>query len=455
MDTLGLILALATLITLAFRGVNIIIAALAASTIVAVTNELTLTATFTEYFPFGPLGAFTFMGRFFLLFLTGATFGTLMANSLAVTSIAEALSKTLGEQRTLLVIVLAAALMTYGGVVAFVVIFVIYPLGLQLIERARLPRRLLLASMSLGAGTFTMTALPGTPSIHNVIPSVALGTDLYAGAALGLLAAAIMLGLGSWYLLREQRKLSNWQPPADHYTLDNVEKTDRKLPDWRLSLVPMAVVLITILAPKLIAGHPSYYSQGSFLAAIVDLSHSEPILWPSLALALGSIVIFAAFPAIRGDYMANVGRGANNSIMPIVNTSVVIGFGGVVTQTTGFQEFANLMVNLDLPPKVSAALSVNVLSGIVGSASGGLQIFMQSLAERYLALGIPPDVLHRIATVASGCIDSLPHSGGVVASLSIMRVTHKEGYKDLAMVTVVIPIIATAVMIGASTIMSS
>lgn len=452
MDTIGLILALAILITLALRGVNIIIAALAASTIVAVTNNLTLTGTFTEYFPFGPLGAFTFMGRFFLLFLTGAVFGTLMANSLAVSSIADTLSRALGEQRALLIIVFAAALMTYGGVVAFVVIFVIYPLGLQLIERARLPRRLLLASMSLGAGTFTMTALPGTPSIHNVIPSVALGTDLYAGATLGLLAAAIMLGLGSWYLLREQRSLSGWQPPADHYTLDNVEKTGQMLPDWRLSLIPMAVVLVTILAPKLITDDSSSFSQGSLLVAIREFSQSEPILWPSLALALGSIVIFVAFPSIRENYMANVGRGANNSIMPIVNTSVVIGFGGVVTQTTGFQEFANLMVNLDLPPKVSAALSVNVLSGIVGSASGGLQIFMQSLAEQYLALGIPPDVLHRIATVASGCIDSLPHSGGVVASLSIMRVTYKEGYKDLAMVTVVIPIIATALMIGASTI---
>ena len=451
-DAFGLMLALVTLIVLALRGVNIVIAALVASLMVAVTNDLSLPLTLKEHFSFGPLGAFTFMGRFFLLFLTGAIFGTLMAKSFAVTSIAEALSSALGEKRALIIIVLAAAVMTYGGIVAFVVIFVVYPLGLQLIERAQLPRRLLLAAMSLGAGTFTMTALPGTPSIHNVIPSVALGTDLYAGALLGVFASAIMLGLGVWYLSREQAKLAEWQPPPDHYLLDNVEKTDVDLPDWRVSLVPMVVVLLTILLPKLIGKATSEAASTSLLSSFFLEARSEPVLWPSLALALGCVVTFLLFPAVRREFVYNIGLGANNAIMPIVNTSVVIGFGGVVTQTTGFQEFAHFMPNLDLPPTISAALSVNVLSGIVGSASGGLQIFMQTLADNYLALGIAPERLHRIATVASGCIDSLPHSGGVVAALSIMRVTYREGYKDVAMVTVVIPIIATVFMIGASMI---
>ncbi len=451
MEAFGLAIALTVLIILAFRGVNIIIASLISSFMVAVTNDLSLPVTFKEYFAFGPpLGAFTFMGRFFLLFLTGAMFGTLMAKSYAVTSIARALGRALGPNQALLIVAFSAAILTYGGVVAFVVVFVIYPLGLQLIQNARLPRRLLVAAMCLGSGTFTMTALPGTPSIHNVIPAVALNTDLYAGALLGILASVIMLVLGVWYLLREQAKLADWEPPADHYLLDSVEATSEELPDWRIAMIPMIIVILTIALPKIIGQFVPDDAQVSAFTRLLLVARAEPVIWPSFALVIGCITVFILFPVIRKDFMEHLGLGANNSIMPLINTAAVIGFGGVVTQTTGFHDFANFMPSLDLPPNVSAALSVNVISGIIGSSSGGLQIFMQTLAEQYLAQGIPPEILHRISAIACGCIDSLPHSGGVVALLTIMRVTHREGYKDLAMVTVAIPIIATIFTVGIS-----
>jgi H+/gluconate symporter-like permease len=110
------------------------------------------------------------------------------------------------------------------------------------------------------------------------------------------------------------------------------------------------------------------------------------------------------------------------------------------------------MLNSGLPPKLSAFASISLVSAITGSASGGLQIFMATMAESYLALGIPADELHRIVAMASGGFDSLPHCGAVVAMLTITQLTHKQAYKDVGVITVIIPVIATLSVMALSTI---
>jgi H+/gluconate symporter-like permease len=144
------------------------------------------------------------------------------------------------------------------------------------------------------------------------------------------------------------------------------------------------------------------------------------------------------------------GEGTNDAIMPLLNTAAVIGFGGIVVQTIGFQDFSSAMLNSGLPPKLSAFASVSVVSAITGSASGGLQIFMSTMAQPYLDMGIPVDELHRLMAMASGGFDSLPHCGAVVAMLTITQLTHKQAYKDVGVITVVIPVFATLVSLGVS-----
>ena len=244
MGIAGLLFALATLIFLALRGVNIIIAALLSSVIVLVTNDLNIAEGLTQSFAFGKLGAFSFFGRFFLLFLAGAIFGRLMTTSGAAESIAHVLAEKLGAHRSLWIIVLATALLTYGGVLVFVVIFSIYSFGVQLIERAHIPKRLMVGAVALGAGTFTLTAMPGTPSLNNVIAASALGTDLYAAPLLGIVGSVLMFGFGMWYLEKERARV------ADPDLADKVIEHDDSLPHWALSLVPMAIVLLTIAFPK-------------------------------------------------------------------------------------------------------------------------------------------------------------------------------------------------------------
>jgi H+/gluconate symporter-like permease len=442
----GLLVGLALLIFLALRGVNIFIAALLCALVVALSNGLQAPKALLEYFPFGPLGAFTFAGKFFVLFLCGAIFGKVMAASQAASSIAQAITRSLGISRTLWVTMLVCALLTYGGVVVFVVIFTMYPLGITLMREANLPKRLFCAATALGAGTFTMTAMPGTPSIHNVIAASALGTDLFAGAWIGVAASVLMVALGMAYVQREWRlareRGEGFEANAQDLRMEQLASAPGSGPHWGLAVVPILVVLGIIMLPRLLLLSGAIVPGQGLLGPLLGFSQQQPILWPSLALVVATGVAVMLFAGLRRNTLVLLGQGADDAIMPLLNTAAVIGFGGVVTQTPGFVQFSQWILTIDLPPLLSIFASVSVVSGIVGSSSGGLQIFMQTLAPKYLEMGVEPEVLHRIANIASGGFDSLPHCGAVIAMLMIMGLSHKQAYKDLFIVTVLVPVIA-------------
>lgn len=445
-SNLGLLASVALLITLALRGIDIIFASLVCATLVIVTNQLPLAATLSQSFALGPLGAFSFAGKFFLLFAAGAIFGRVMGDSGAAASVALALVERLGAHRVLVITVAACALLTYGGVVVFVVIFAMYPLGLQLLQEANIPKRLFCAALALGAGTFTLTALPGTPSIHNVISSVALGTDLFAAPLLGLIGGLAMLAMGLLYLERQRLHAAAANEGFIPGPRDQLIANDAAdLPSWGLAVAPLVLVLGGILVPRLL--------QDAELGPVTELiafANAQPIIWPSMALIVGAIIATLIFPRVRGQGMRTMGLGTADSIMPLISTAAVIGFGGVVTQTSGFQGFVALATHNEWPPLLSIFGSVSVISAITGSASGGLQIFMQTLAAAYLEAGVEPEVLHRIATMAAGGFDSLPHCGAVVAMLTITQLTHREAYRDVGVITVVIPVIATLLVMAAA-----
>jgi len=457
MEYVGLLGSVALLIWLALRGVNIVFAAMLCSLLVIVTSGLPLAAGLTEYFSFGPLGAFTFAGRFFLLFAAGAMFGRVMGDSHAAAAIALALVRKLGAHRALWITVLACALLTYGGVVVFVVIFAMYPLGLKLLQEANIPKRLFCAALALGAGTFTLTALPGTPSIHNVIASVALGTNLFAGFWLGLAGGVIMFGLGMWYLERQrllaaQRGEGFVAGPRDRIT--EVDEAD--YPNWPMACLPLALVLLTIILPRIISLSltPEMLAAETLPMQLLRFANSQPLVWPSIALFCGTLLGVLLFPVVRRNALHVVGAGTQDSIIPLINTAAVIGFGGVVTQTAVFGQFTQVVLESDLPPLLSMFFSVSLVSAITGSASGGLQIFMQTMAPAYLEMGIEPETLHRMATMASGGFDSLPHCGAVVAMLTITQLSHREAYRDVGIITVVIPVASILLLMGVLALMN-
>jgi H+/gluconate symporter-like permease len=443
---LGVLAALALLIVLALRGVHVFIASVLSAALAAAANGLPLADAFSGGFAHALAG---FVEQFFLLFLSGAVFGRVMGDGRAAASIALALARRLGASRLLWVAMLASALLTYGGVNVFVVAFTLYPLGLALMRESNLPKPLFLGAFMLGAGTFTMTALPGTPSIHNGIAAAKLGTPLTAGWGLGLAASAVMASVGMAYLERARRRaLARGEGfvPAPTDVLPEGAAAEADAPPWPLAALPMALVLVLILGPQwLRLLLPEDAGSDGRLAAAIRFANARALPWTCLALAAGSVAGLALFRPWLPGLWTTLSRGAEGAALPLLNTAAVIGFGGVVRGTPIFAKFSQLLLESGLDPIVSLVVAVNVFAGIVGSASGGLGIFMDAMAQRYLDLGVPRETLHRLATIASGGLDSLPHCGAVITTFTIMGLKHREGYPITFVVTVLVPLLALAV----------
>jgi len=445
MGVLGVFAGVALLIVLALRGVNVIVASLVCASVVAVTNGANLADALLGSYSSATFG---FAQAFFLVFVAGAVFGRMMSESHAAASIAYALSHGLGPERTLVIGTLVCALLTYGGVNVFIVIFTVYPIGLGLMQRSNTPKRLFMAATSLGAGTFTMTALPGSPSLHNIIMAEALGTPLTAAPIIGLIGSVIMLVLGLAYLEWQRKRAI---AAGDGFVVaptDVVpdEPDPEALPHWAVASVPMAIVLLTIITPMILFRLAPPVSEEGFYAGLIEMAIKTPIVWTILALSLGTLSGFILFWGRVKHVFGIMGRGAESAVLPLLNTAVIIGFGGVVTATTAFQKFATIMLESGINPVVSSVLSINLISGIVGSSSGGLRIFTNSLAPSYLELGVDPAILHRLVAIGAGGLDSLPHCGAIITTLTIMGLSHKEAYKDTAIVTILVPLIAVVIL---------
>lgn len=448
----GVLLALVVLILLALRGVNVFVASLVSAFIVAITNGLSPATALAENYTSAMMTDFA--KRFLLVFLAGAVFGRVMGESRAAASVSIALSRWLGSQRMLLIAVLVGAVLTYGGVSVFVVIFTVYPLALGWMQETRVPKRLFNAAFALGAGTFTMTALPGSPSIHNIIAAKSLGTPLTAGAGVGLIGSLIMFSLGMLYLEWERRRAQangEFFKPAPTDVLPEASPDPSTMPHWFSSCVPLIVVVACITIPSFIARGKTAGAAAEpegIVASILTFAAQKPDLYASAIMVLGTVLALILFRKYIVRPLSILSRGAESAILPLMNTGAVVGFGGVVKATPVFTAFAGALVDSGMHPLVSAAIAINVIAGIVGSASGGLGIFMQTLAPKYLEMGVDPGLLHRVVTIGSGGLDSLPHCGAVITSLTIMGLTHREAYKDVAVITVVIPLIALIAVVA-------
>lgn len=418
----GIILGLIVLMVLAFMGWSIIWVAPIAAGIVALTGGLDLLDAYTNTYMSGFVG---FAQKWFPVFMLSAIFGKLMDDTGMAKSIAVNLSNLIGKKRALLAVFLSCAVLTYGGISLFVVVFAIYPLALSLFREADISRKIMPATIALGAFTFTMTALPGTPQIQNLIPIPYFQTDAMAAPIMGIVAAVIMGVGGYFYLLWRQKQLTaqgeGFVEPNDKQVFDQNEK----LPNVWLSLLPLITVILTL---------------NLFKWSIV------------VAILVGNLLILVLNLSKVKGFIKAINTGAGGSITAIINTSAAVGFGTVVQSVPGFSQITELLMKIPGNPLVSEAVAVNLLAGATGSASGGMGIALEALGAKYyelaLSSGIAPEAFHRIASLSSGGLDVLPHNGAVLTVLTITGMTHKDSYKDIAVVAIIIPIIATVAAIA-------
>ncbi|MDP3341545.1 GntP family permease [Frigidibacter sp.] len=439
-----IILALALLIVGAWRGISVLVLAPALALLAALASGMPVLASYTQVFMTAAGG---FVVAFFPLFLLGAMFGKVMEASGAAARLASAIASVLGPQNAILAVVIACAVLTYGGVSLFVVAFAAWPLARALFAQTGLPARLIPATIALGAFTFTMTALPGTPSIQNAIPMATFGTTPFAAPGLGLIAAAVMLGLGMLWLQMRVRLLVGDAPPEQ----PELPPRDRPLPLW-VTLVPiLSVAVVTLVMGSLVlpALDTTYLSLPAYGAT--DLARVKG-LW-SVITALGLALALALILSRPPRMMLVLNEGAESSLLPLFNTASLVGFGAVIATLPGFEALRISLEGLSGGNVlISAALSSGALAGITGSASGGMSIALDvlgpSLVAGAAAQGVDPSLLHRVIAVATGGLDTLPHNGAVITLLGICGMTHRQAYGDIFVVAVLVPILACAVIIG-------
>jgi H+/gluconate symporter-like permease len=478
---LGILAGLGVLVWLAYRGWSVLLLAPICALIAASMSGEPLLASWTQTFM---SNAASFVAQFFPIFLLGALFGKLMEASGSVEVIAAWLVGRLGERRAILAIVLAGAFVTYGGVSLFVAFFVLAPMSHVLFRAANIPHRLMPAAIALGTSTFTMSAMPGTPAIQNAIPMPFFGTNPFAAPGLGLIASAIMLGLGLWWLHLAERRARR---AGEGYSYEGVAQSSAAVaddivreratvarefdpseitrgghtaasPPIAIAALPLFVVIAVNLVmsfavlPRLDAGFLNEARWGS-----TSLTAVSGVWSVIVALTAANLVLMAINSRRLPKLRETVGAGVNAAALPILSVASLVGFGAVVAALPAFEAVKDWVLGIEGGPLVSLAFATNILAALTGSASGGLTIALDAFAPTYMQIahqtGLDPALMHRVAVIGAGTLDSLPHNGAVVTLLAVCGTTHRDGYFHIVMTAIVTALIAlVAVIVLGSTV---
>lgn len=483
-DIIAILIALGLLMYLAFRGFTLILLGPAAALLaVTLTGSLPVLASYTQIF-MGNAGSFII--AFFPLFMLGAIFGRLMDDTGSAKSIARTVSAWLGPQRAILSVAICCAVLTYGGVSAFVVAFAVFPLAAALFRSADIPKRLIPGAIALGAFSFTMTALPGTPAIQNAIPMPFFGTTAFAAPGLGIFSGVVMLLLGMVWLNRRagtaRQRGEGYGEHADSlpepdlvlreraqtegYDLSELPKTtdapgEDALPPFWLAVLPIVVVIgANLIFSKLVipTWDTAFLAEPLFGETTIESVRGVWSVIVGLFLAI-LLLVFGNWTRLK-NLRTSLDQGTDASVLPIFNTASLVGFGAVIAALPAFGLIADAVLDMGGgSPLISVAASVGLLSAITGSASGGMSIALESLGPTLVDManagGTSLEAMHRITALASGSLDVLPHSGAVITLLAVCKLSHGESYFDVFMTSLAAPFVALILTIALASLVGS
>ena len=454
MDLFAVILALGLLMWVAYRGFSVILfAPVCALLAVLLTAPGQVLPMFSDVFMEKTAG---FVKLYFPLFVLGAVFGKVIELAGFSKSIVSAVSRVVDRKRAVLAIVLVCAVLTYGGVSLFVVVFAVYPFAAEMFRQADLPKRLIPGTVALGSFTFTMDALPGSPQIQNIIPTTFFKTQSWAAPWLGVIGSAFILALGLAYLSRQCRKAA---AAGEGYGTGHLNEPapfpDERLPSAWLAVVPLVLVgvlnkLFTIAIPRHLGQTVTLDLAGKPLT--VDVTRMAGLWAVEGALVVGILfVVVCAFGPVRRRFAEGSKEAVGGSLLASLNTASEYGFGAVIAALPGFALVSAALTRIP-NPLVNEAVTITTLAGITGSASGGMSIALAAMSDQFIAsanaAGIPLEVMHRVASMASGGMDTLPHNGAVITLLAVTGLTHRTSYRDIFAMTL-IKTSAVFVVIGA------
>ncbi|QRV07646.1 GntP family permease [Bacillus velezensis] len=463
MDIVIILLALGMLMFAAYRGFSVILfAPICALFAVLLTDPSFVLPFFSNIFMEKMVG---FIKLYFPVFLLGAVFGKVVEISGLAESIAKTIVRLVGAKRAILAIVLMGAILTYSGVSLFVAVFAIYPFAKNLFIKADIPKRLIPGTIALGAFTFTMDALPGTPQIQNVIPTAFFKTNIYAAPWLGLIGAAFVLTAGMIYLESRRKKSVNagegyagFQSEVSAAEEPSGLANEKHTPVLPQEAEPSPARQVLAFVPLILVGVmnkcftmwlPHWYPDGFDFAQLgleafgkIDLSSVTAIWSVELALLIGIMTtILFDWKKVLFNLKEGLNEGIGGALLASMNTGAEYGFGGIIAALPGFKMVSSGISQTFTDPLVNGAVTTTALAGITGSASGGMGIALSTMSAAYTeainTFHIPPEVMHRVISMASGGMDTLPHNGAVITLLAVTGLTHRQSYRDIFAITVI------------------
>jgi H+/gluconate symporter-like permease len=329
-----------------------------------------------------------------------------------------------------------------------------------------------------------MSALPGTPAIQNAIPMPFFGTTPFAAPGLGIIASAIMFGIGMWWLSRAESRaraagegfgaahaaagavddpqLRERAALASGFDTAEVRRGQASAagPTPLVAALPLIVVVVVNLIaslfvmPRLDLGFLASERWGG--ASVSSVSGVWSVL---VALTVAILVLVATNRGRLKSLRGTVDAGSTASVLPVLSVASLVGFGAVVAAMPAFVSVREWVLSIGGGPLVSLAVATNILAALTGSASGGLTIALEALGGPFMQLAadlhIDPALMHRVAVIGAGTLDSLPHNGAVVTLLAVCGCTHKESYFDIVIVGIVSAIVALAAVIVLGTLFGS
>jgi H+/gluconate symporter-like permease len=435
--------ALVFLMFVAYRGFSVILfAPVAALLAVLLTDPAAVPPIFTGLFMDKMVG---FVKLYFPVFLLGAVFGKVIELSGFSKSIVAAVIHFVGRQRAMMAIVLVGALLTYGGVSLFVVVFAIYPFAAEMFRQSNIPKRLIPGTIALGAFTFTMDSLPGTPQIQNIIPTTFFKTDTWAAPILGTIGSLFIFAVGLTYLeWRRRQAAAAGEGYGEGHSNEPEPVLEERLAHPAIAILPLILVGVMnkVFTGWVVSGYGTTNQvqlEGMAKPLVTDVTSVAAIWAVQGALLVGilTVLVFAWRPVTQ-RFAEGTKAAIGGALLASMNTASEYGFGAVIAALPGFLVIRDALRAIP-DPLVNEAVSVTALAGITGSASGGMSIALAAMADQFIegakAAGIPMEVLHRVASMASGGMDTLPHNGAVITLLAVTGLTHRQAYGDIFAIT--------------------
>lgn len=421
---IGLILAIIVLVIGAYKGLGALPLTILAALVAILSNAMPLWKSFSEYYMTGYTSAYM---SYFLMFTASCLYAKLMGESSCAAAICYKVIDWFGKKNVMLVTILIVSVLTYGGVSLFVVVYAAAPIMFLLFKEANLPRHLTMACLITGSATYTMTTLPGTPQLTNVVPTQYLHTSLTAAPILSILCSIAIFVLCllycNWAKNQAKERREAWTNP-EHIDPALLKIEDRSvLPKPWKAFLPMGVLLFIIIV------------GGKFVA--------NSIMLATVAMLAGSILIcLLNYNKLQGkDWKVILTEGMEGGISGIGGLAAVLAFGSVVQHSQAFQVIVNWVLGLDMNPYIRGIFATSVFSGITGSSSGGLRLMYQSLTDTFVNSGCNLSVLHRLTAIAAGGLDTLPHSPGLFLMFSVLGLNHKNAYRHVFACSVCVPVI--------------